>query len=418
MKVLLCCENFPPSVGGVQKMMYELGKQFVAFGHDVSVVTSWHKSRDFEVIDGIKVYTFKVQGNYSNGLTGEVNQYQNFLVNGDFDCLLVMAAQQWTLDAMLPVLKDIKYIKLHIPCGYSGFYQKKYESYYNDMKGYISDFDNLIYNASDYRDINFAKSLELDDKINIIPAGASEEEFAHNPELNIRKKLGISDNDFIFLSVGNPPYSKGHKEILKSYDKANLSGNSVLILNGNYEQITTDSFKEWIKDKAKYLLGRSPYSIKKLANRVNAENKKVLFTNLSRNEVISLFFESDLFLFASHVEYSPLVIYECLASGLPFISIPVGNTKEIVNNSHGGVICDAKVYNEGFTRANPKVFARAMEQLFSDRVKLKELHVSGRLAWEQYYTWQVIAQQIEKLFTKKQYFQGKVLSQFYFTNRK
>jgi len=399
MKILLCCESFSPNTGGVQKMMHEIGMQFVSFGHNVSVATTWNESRDFIEIDGLRIHSFKVQGNSSKGLIGEVGKYQDFLINGDYDCLLVMAAQQWTLDAMLPVLNEIKYIKLHIPCGYSGFFQKKYSHYYNEMKSYLSGFDHLIYNASDYRDINFARNLGLNDKINIIPAGASEAEFGQNPKLNIKNKLGIMDKDFIFLSVGNPPYLKGHREIIKAYNKAELSGDSVLVLNGAYEKHSQHFSKEWFKDILRRALGRAPSSIKKLAKNIRANNKRVIFIDLNRNEIVSLFYESDLFVFASYVEYSPLVIYECLAAGLPFLTVPVGNTQEIISNSNGGVICGAQINQEGFTKVEPLLLAQEMEKLYINKTKLHELHINGRIAWEQKYTWNKIARQIEKLFT-------------------
>ena len=68
------------------------------------------------------------------------------------------------------------YKKLHIPCGYSGFYLKKYRKYYESMDGYLLKFDQLIYNSANYRDINFARDKKIA-HINIIPAGASEFEF-------------------------------------------------------------------------------------------------------------------------------------------------------------------------------------------------------------------------------------------------
>ncbi len=57
--------------------------------------------------------------------------------------------------------------------------------------------------------------------------------------------------------------------------------------------------------------------------------KTVLQTELPRSEVVELFFAADLFIFASKVEYSPLVLFEACAAGLPFVSVPVGNAAEI-----------------------------------------------------------------------------------------
>lgn len=403
MKILLCCEHFHPSVGGVQKMMYEIGLRFVKKGHEVSVATSWRPDRIEDTVDGIKIISFKVSGNIASGITGEIDEYQNFLKNGPFDFLLVMAAQQWTLDAMLPILDGIPYKKLHIPCGYSGFYLKKYKEYYESMDSYIRKFDQLIYNSENYRDINFARDKKIA-HINIIPAGASEFEFmGHDVEIN-RQELGIGKDDFVYLSVGAPAFNKGHKEILQSYLMLDVPFSSALVLNGNYDDIKEitlnnllSSPKETLKELAKKILGTSPYNIKKLAKKNIGPRKKVIFVNLKRNKLIPLFFDADLFLFASHVEYSPLVIFECLAAGLPFLSTRVGNVEEIVEWSGGGIICDSHISEEGYSSVDPAVFCKEMEKLSLDNEKRAELSENGRQSWLEKFTWGVIADKIEKL---------------------
>jgi len=396
MNILLCCEHFHPSVGGVQKMMYEIGLRFVMKGHKVSVATSWRADRTEDSIDGMNVNSFKVSGNLASGMTGEIGEYQDFLIRGQFDFLLVMAAQQWTFDAMLPVLDQIPYKKLHIPCGYSGFYLGKYKNYYRDMETHLRKFDQLIYNSTDYRDINFAQDRNIPN-INVIPAGASELEFMNQGKGKILEKLGIRTDDFIYLSVGAPAYNKGHKEILQAYLVLDLPFASALVLNGNYETTREVTQGNTVKETARRILGRSPYNVMRLARKNKDPKKKVIFADLDRDELISLFFNADLFLFASHVEYSPLVIFECLAAGLPFLSIPVGNVEEIVKWSGGGVLCAGKKSNEGFSSADPLAFSKEMRTLSLDKEKLEKLSASGRQAWLDNFTWAVIANRIEEL---------------------
>jgi glycosyltransferase involved in cell wall biosynthesis len=395
MNILLCCEHFHPSVGGVQKMMYEIGLRFVMKGHTVSVATSWRADRQQDSVDGMTINSFKVTGNGASGMSGETERYQDFLINGRFDFLLVMAAQQWTFDAMLPVLDRIRYRKLHIPCGYSGFYLGKYKRYYADMETHLRKFDQLIYNSTDYRDINFARDRNIPN-INIIPAGASELEFMNPGTGMIREKMGIHQHDFIYLSVGSPAFNKGHKEILQAYLLLDLPFASTLVLNGNYEVAEkTPSGKA--KELARRVLGRSPFNITRLARRNKDPKKKIIFADLGREELISLFFEADLFLFASHVEYSPLVIFESLAAGLPFLSIPVGNVDEIVAWSGGGVLCPGRKSRTGFSSADPLAFSKEMRTLSLDKEKLEELSARGRQSWLDKFTWKVIANRIEKL---------------------
>lgn len=401
LKVLLCCEHFYPSVGGVQKMMQEIGSRFVLMGHDVSVVTSFREDRKSNLVEGVKIHSFPVSGNAVNGMQGPINEYQKFLVEGDFDFLLVMAAQQWTLDAMLPILDKIPYQKLHIPCGYSCFYMEEFQKYYSEMAGHLKKFDHLIYNAKDYRDINFAREHHVP-HLHFIPAGASEFEFKSPPQTTVLKDLGITSEEKIYLTVGAPAYHKGHKEVLQAYLDARLPFASVLVLNGDYkEESLILSFqknpRETLKEFGRRLMGISPHTIKKLAKKNKDINKKIIFSNLERSKLIHLFFESDLFLFASHIEYSPLVIYECLASGLPFIAGPVGNLEEIVSWTDAGVIVKASKTKEGRTAIDLKDFVQKIETISLDEKQLQSLGEKGRKAWEEKFTWGIIAEQISDL---------------------
>lgn len=406
MNILLCCEHFHPSVGGVQKMMYEIGLRFVMKGHRVAVATSWRADREQDSVDGIQIHSFKVSGNAVSGMTGEMDTYRDFLIHGQYDFLLVMAAQQWTFDALLPVLDKIRYRKLHIPCGYSGFYLNKYRQYYKEMEAHLRKFDALIYNSTDYRDVNFARDRKLPN-INIIPAGASELEFLNIDKGRTREQLGIDRNDFIYLSVGAPAFNKGHREILQSYLMLDVPFASTLVLNGNYEteklvRLQNLFRQPWptLKEIGRRVLGRSPFNIMKLARTNRNPAKKIVFANLKREDLIPLFFDSDLFLFASHVEYSPLVIFECLAAGLPFLSIPVGNVDEIIKWSDGGVLCPGRQSDEGFSSVDPAVFCEEMRKLSLDAEKRERLSASGRQAWLDKFTWKDIADRIERLVTQ------------------
>lgn len=400
----MCCEHFHPSVGGVQKMIYEIGQAFIREGHEVTVASGWRADRVSFEIDGIKIEHFKVTGNTVSGLKGEVEKYQKLLVEGSFDMLLVQAAQQWSLDAMLPVLEKIPYQKFHIPCGYSGFYMDKYSEYYKKMESYLPHFDHLIYNSGDYRDYNFAKGLGLSN-LHVVPAAAAESEFGVIDEGDVREKLGISKETLVFTSVGSPPFNKGHFETLKAYLTAKIEEDSVLILNGPYHE-SLSSFilnnlnnpKAIAKEIIFLALGKSTLSIKRYAQRNKVSNKKVFFTNYDRKSVISLFFTSDIFLFASHIEYSPLVIYECCAAGLPFISVPVGNVEELAKWSQAGIISQARKDEVGYTRCNPADLAKTIEQVYSNKEELKRMSENGRKTWKELFNWDKFVAELLKLY--------------------
>jgi glycosyltransferase involved in cell wall biosynthesis len=125
--------------------------------------------------------------------------------------------------------------------------------------------------------------------------------------------------------------------------------------------------------------------------------KQVLRLNLPRRELVETMFAADLFVFASNVEYSPLVLFEACASGLPFLTVPVGNSEEIVRWTGGGVVCPAPKDERGYTRVDPAVLAPHIESLLADVAKRRALGAAGRAAWQETYSWSRIAPRYEAI---------------------
>lgn len=420
-RILLCCEFYYPSVGGVQVVMQQLAERFVAMGHRVTVATSRIPGRSGTELNGVQIKEFTVSGNLVAGMHGEVAAYREFVCGGMFDVVMIKAAQQWTFDALWPVLDRISAAKVFIPCGFSGLYEAAYRDYFTRIPDILRMFDRLIFYASDYRDINFAREHGIESFL-ILPNGASEREFtvARNPEF--RTSRGIGNDDLLFLTVGSMTGLKGHLEIAKAFSLADFGAQgATLILNGNkclqLYKGPLQAARKIIgvlrlygpKYVAKHLLKTS---LRAMGIRVGKDDeleatltsisrqpgKKVIVADLPRGELVQAFMAADLFVFASNVEYSPLVLFESAAAGTPFLSVPVGNSAEIAEWTGAGVICQAERDAKGYTRVDPAVFARAMEQMVRDRDKLRELGKTGRKNWQERFTWDLIAQRYEDLF--------------------
>ena len=109
------------------------------------------------------------------------------------------------------------------------------------------------------------------------------------------------------------------------------------------------------------------------------------------SELVSMFRQADLFVFASNIEYSPLVLYETAAAGTPFLTVPVGNSAEIAQWTGAGLICPANMDVQGFTRVDPNVLAEAMTDAMLSPKRLNQMGQTGRQRWRQYFTWQKIS---------------------------
>lgn len=401
--------------------MRQLAERFIAKGHSVTVATSRLAARTESEFNGVQIEEFSVSGNYVSGIKGETQKYQDFVLSGRFDVIMIKAAQQWTFDTLWPVLDRIKAARVFIPCGFSGLFEPSYAEYFRRLPDVLRKFDHLIFYASDYRDINFAREHGIDN-YSIIPNGACELEFSEPLDPGFRSSLGIGENDLLFLTVGSLTGLKGHLEVAKAFEMADMGGcSATLILNGNkcvqtYANIAQTlqkalgvmrlyGFKYMAKHSLKILLRSVGIRVGKddelesALERINQQvGKNVMVTDLPRPSLVQAFMAADLFVFASNVEYSPLVLYESAAAGTPFLTVPVGNSEEIARWTGAGVICPAERDEKGYTRVDPKVLALNMEKLAHDQILLKELGEAGKNSWEKQFTWDIITDKYERIF--------------------
>ena len=417
MRILFCCQFYAPSVGGVQELVRQIAEQMVIRGHTVTVATTALPNRDFEMLNGVTIAGFTVAGNYVEGLSGEIERYQNYVVNGDFDAMLVYAAQQWTFDALWPVLERIPFPKVMGPCGFSNFYEPAYAKYFSQMPTVLARFEHLVFNATHYRDIDLARQHRLEN-LTILPNGASRQVFDVPVDSSFRRRHGIPENSFLFLTVGSFTGLKGHAELLSAFELLRLpaSQHATLLLNGNVvRQLETGvvalakKFVRLVRSRGVfYALAQvrdkllrntaSPHKSAALINSGRAD-RQVLVMDLPKPELTQAFFAADLFVFASNIEHSPLVLFESAAAGTPFLTVSVGNAAEIAEWTQAGVLCPSTVDAKGYTHAAPQVLADAMRALMTQPAQLDQLGKNGRINWADKFTWEKIAIRYEQLFS-------------------
>jgi len=419
LRILLACEFYYPSVGGVQEVMRQLAERLVARGHSVTVATTFLAERRSREVNGVTLVEFKVSGNAVRGMSGDVDAYRRYVLRGDYDVLMVMAAQQWTFDALLPVLDQMRKPKVSIPCGFSGLYEPAYDGYYREMPEVLGKFDHLVFNASDYRDINMARNHGLSN-FRIVPNGASELEFGVPRDPAFRLRLGIDEEAFVVLMVGTfTGGMKGQRELAEAFSLARFDRRpAVLIMSGRAipglsQGGTTAllraavSYLRRAARRLRRLVRRAPAPrgdtrepIAALVARINraAPEKRALVVDLARAELVQAYLNSDLFVFASRIEYSPLVLYEAAAAGLPFLTVPVGNAVEIAAWTGGGMVCPAPQDERGYTRVDPAVLAEHISRLAANPALLAALGHAGHQAWSQRFTWEKITDSYELIF--------------------
>jgi glycosyltransferase involved in cell wall biosynthesis len=130
---------------------------------------------------------------------------------------------------------------------------------------------------------------------------------------------------------------------------------------------------------------------------VERAGRRVLMLDPPRDEVVAAYRAADLFVFASEVEASPLVLYEANAAGTAFVSGPAGNAAEIARWTGGGVVVPGPRRRRR-VRVSPRRLARAVDELLADSSRRAELGERGRRAWRESFTWDAVASRYERLY--------------------
>ena len=394
MKILFCSEKYAPSVGGVQEVTRQLAERFALRGHDVYVATSHHnKSEQYELLNGVKVRRFNVFGNFARGMSGQISQYINFIQSEKFDRILVNAAQQWTLDALIDAV-ELSNVYL-IPCGFSQLLNSSYDQYFVRLAECMPKMAGLFFCSENYQDIEFARRHGAQ-RIHIVPNGADELEFEASEVADLRPQLLIGGDEIVILTVGTRIAAKGHWEVLRSYGMAKFPGKTTLLINAN---IPSTSWIQKCRNIIKHLLGgRLPLSIESKV-RVRGPNKRVIIVDLDRPDLIRAYKGSDFFILASHREYSPLVLFEARAAGLPFVSTPAGNASEIAAESSAGLIVPSSKKRNGDVIADVSECASLLESLTNNKEMREQMKLSARTMFNKRYTWDTISEQYETILT-------------------
>jgi glycosyltransferase involved in cell wall biosynthesis len=416
MKILHTVQFYSPNIGGAQEVVRQVSERLTLRGHQVIVATSRLEDRKIRNMNGVEVEEFDISGNAVLGFKGETKRYQDFLLQGKFDLMMNYAAQQWATDLALPILDRLPYKKVLIPCGFSGLYWPRYARYFKQLPERLNHYDHLIFHAENYRDMEFAGHHGLE-KRSIIPNGASQEEFS-NPDLTFRQRYGIEEKEPLILTVGSHTGLKGHKLAFQTFERLRTERATLVIIGdtragGSFWENSIRPFLSAIRRGDMSLAGNvllrtaagkpapgCSADCQMRTHRLNAKSrgKRVLLLDPPRAEVVAAYHAADLFFFGSNIEYSPLVLFEAMASRTPFLSLACGNAVEIAAWSGGGIIAPTIQKERGFVDGDPAILSEMLAGLINDPAKRSTLADQGHRAWLEHFTWERLVDKYETLY--------------------
>lgn len=183
-------------------------------------------------------------------------------------------------------------------------------------------------------DFEFAKAkmqLRGNGKVYYIPGvGIDTDFYTVNGEINkeLRKELGLSDNDFAVISVGRLEPNKNTETLIKAMSVLK-NENVKLIVCGDGEQ------REYLE---------------KLSERLGTE-KSVTFLGTVSN-LQEIYRAVDALASSSYREGLSRTVMEAMASGLPCVISKIRGNTDLIENGKGGFLCepsDFKAYSEAIT---------------------------------------------------------------------
>lgn len=375
MKILHTVEFYYPSVGGAQEVVRHLSERMVKHGHNVTVATTKLPNRASLTHNGVKIVEFAVSGNQVNGIKGEKHKYTEWLKKSKFDVIMNYAAQEWAADTFFEVMDEVAAKKVFVPCGYSAFYDPAYEEYFKNLPTILRKYDATVYLSENYRDINFARQHKLTN-IKIIPNGADEDEFSEllseAGKRLLKNRYGIGG--LVIMTIANYTGEKGHRELLEVFRKLPVSKATLVSAgllkhhDGYFDEFEAEA---WRINQSRKFLGK----------------RVVMIDGQDRQTVRDLLRCADLFVFLSNIEASPLVLFEAVAAGVPFVASGAGNSAEIARWTGGGIIIKSQARPNGRVAVDSKDALWKISKLAHSRRQRQALGQAGHKAWEKNFTW-------------------------------
>ena len=372
MNVVLTTDYFPPHIGGVETVTYELANHLSRMGHRVSVVTlSSQNAKPAESTDGVKVYTARcydptdilgVQTAFSSAAGRLI---RDICKKEEADVIHAHNLYYFTTIAASANKKLVKLplvTTLHIgtTSRLDGSMRLLTKIYERTVGKWILDRSDHIIAVSDAVK-RYARALNVDEwKISVIPNGIDLCE--NSPNLRNEKKTHVR-----VAFVGRLISNKGPQYLLQAAPSVlhDFPEVEFLIVGGGPLHSTLQSYAE--------TLGVS---------------KSVRF--LPAVPSTSAFLrECDIYVRPSLTEGMPLTVLEAMASGVPTIATRIEGTREIIAHGKTGFLVDPK---------NVEQLRFYISKLVRDPKLRIRIGSQAREAMEKHNDWAAVASQTSKVY--------------------
>jgi len=260
MKILHVTTSFKPAweTGGVNRVAYELSKNFAKLGNDVTVYTTDRGNNRVNVqknvplsVDGVKVYYFKNISNYFAQKKIATPYYLPIIARKEIKNFDIIHIHEHRTLLSVVVCHYAK--KFNIPYIIQAHGSLPKDIGKGKLKSVFDLFwrDKILKSASNVIALNQKEAgqyqrMGVDKRrIEVIPNGIDLTEYNNLPKKGeFKRKYGIKDDEKIILYLGRLDQAKGLDLLVKSFaDLTNQLQNIRLILIGGTPDIGKNSKK-------------------------------------------------------------------------------------------------------------------------------------------------------------------------------
>lgn len=387
MRILQVSNFFKPlwETGGVTKVNYEISKNLVQRGHEVTVYTTDGYKQDFEIqtnqpedVDGIKVYYFK---NLFKRVIKRTNltfpYYLPFVLRKEIRNFDVIHIHEHR--SLLAVCVHYYAKKYGVPYVLQShgsvlpYFQKQgLKKLFDLFFGHkiLQDASKLIAltdtEAKQYMQMGIDES-----KICIIPNGIDLKEYENLPEKGeFRKKYSIKDDENIILFLGRINKIKGIDLLIDAFSQLKLELNNVkLVIVGpknDYFSILNENVKNL------------------------SLNDSVLFTGpLYGIDKQAAYVDADVYVLPSRYETFPNTVFESCACGTPVIITDRCGICDIVAEKMGCVI-----------EFDKEQLNASLKKLLSNDALREQVGQEGKLFVKNTFSWHRTVCNLELIYSK------------------
>ena len=379
MKIILISSRFHPFIGGVENVVLNLAREFIARGHKVLIIASRmgpaHKPS--EIIEGVSVrriwlnlprsflgfLAFPARSALGLiALVGQIRKFQPDVINyhfpDDSSVYVYLAISHY------PLILNIHGNDLQI------FGRKPWYRFF--LKKLVRSAKSIVVNSGYIKDELGKGFPEAQEKTQIIPNGVGEEFFSLGKDgpcegafSSLPKGRVFPDRYTLFLGRLVP--KKGVDVLIRAFAKARNELKNGLVIAGDGPERT---------------------KLENIVREANLERRVTFTGNQTGQAKLDLIRKADFAVIPSRREPFGLVTLELMAAGKAIIASRTGGLKELLENGQTALL---------FESENIEDLAEKMIELEKDPELRKRLGEAGRLK-AQNYRWEKIASRYLSVF--------------------